>query len=221
MEIIPEGRHFRLVHESELPEILVTLERYLPESLKVCAILTINWTVCKYIYVCILTIVSTSHCSIMCTTATPPFSGNLTGEQLLSLPLPRTLCESCNLSPNLLETHRCCWPVFTVYARFTSIFNATPPPPPRGTSARLFITCSSSLCALHIPLLCSLHVLPPNSKRGRTQPVNYSAWHQKHQELGRHWSCSRTVQLVLLKVSIFMPKYLAGRAWSWANNLVP
>lgn len=42
MEIIPEGRHFRLVHESELPEILVTLERYLPESLKVCAILTIN-----------------------------------------------------------------------------------------------------------------------------------------------------------------------------------
>lgn len=36
MEIIPEGRHFRLVHESELPEILVTLERYLPESLKVC-----------------------------------------------------------------------------------------------------------------------------------------------------------------------------------------
>lgn len=38
MEIIPEGRHFRLVHESELPEILVTLERYLPESLKVCSI---------------------------------------------------------------------------------------------------------------------------------------------------------------------------------------
>lgn len=36
MEIIPEGKHFRLVHESELPEILVTLERYLPESLKVC-----------------------------------------------------------------------------------------------------------------------------------------------------------------------------------------
>lgn len=36
MEIIPEGRHFRLVHESELSEILVTLERYLPESLKVC-----------------------------------------------------------------------------------------------------------------------------------------------------------------------------------------
>jgi len=36
MEIIPEGKHFRLVHESELPEILVTLERFLPESLKVC-----------------------------------------------------------------------------------------------------------------------------------------------------------------------------------------
>jgi len=35
MEIIPEGKHFRLVHESELPEILVTLERFLPESLKV------------------------------------------------------------------------------------------------------------------------------------------------------------------------------------------
>ncbi|XP_075152084.1 uncharacterized protein LOC142226095 [Haematobia irritans] len=34
MEIIPEGRHFRLVKESELPEILVYLERFLPESLK-------------------------------------------------------------------------------------------------------------------------------------------------------------------------------------------
>ncbi|XP_017485855.1 PREDICTED: uncharacterized protein LOC108374380 [Rhagoletis zephyria] len=34
MEIIPEGKHFRLVQESELPEILEYLERYLPESLK-------------------------------------------------------------------------------------------------------------------------------------------------------------------------------------------
>lgn len=39
MEIIPEGRHFRLVQESELPEILVYLERFLPESLKVISIL--------------------------------------------------------------------------------------------------------------------------------------------------------------------------------------
>lgn len=36
MEIIPEGKHFRLVQESELPEILEYLERYKPESLKVC-----------------------------------------------------------------------------------------------------------------------------------------------------------------------------------------
>lgn len=35
MEIIPEGRHFRLVQESELPEILDYLERFFPESLKV------------------------------------------------------------------------------------------------------------------------------------------------------------------------------------------
>lgn len=34
MEIIPEGKHFRLVQESELPEILEYLERFLPESLK-------------------------------------------------------------------------------------------------------------------------------------------------------------------------------------------
>ncbi|TMW46931.1 hypothetical protein DOY81_007987 [Sarcophaga bullata] len=34
MEIIPEGRHFRLVQESELPEILDYLERFFPESLK-------------------------------------------------------------------------------------------------------------------------------------------------------------------------------------------
>lgn len=36
MEIIPEGKHFRLVKDSELPEILTYLERYLPEALKVC-----------------------------------------------------------------------------------------------------------------------------------------------------------------------------------------
>lgn len=35
MEIKPEGRHFRLVHENELPEIMVVLERYMPEALKV------------------------------------------------------------------------------------------------------------------------------------------------------------------------------------------
>lgn len=35
MEIIPEGRHFRLVQDSELPQILEHLEQYLPEALKV------------------------------------------------------------------------------------------------------------------------------------------------------------------------------------------
>lgn len=35
MEIIPEGKNFRLVHDDELPEIMVFLERYLPEALKV------------------------------------------------------------------------------------------------------------------------------------------------------------------------------------------
>lgn len=35
MEIIPEGRHFRLVYESELPSILEVLKQYLPEALKV------------------------------------------------------------------------------------------------------------------------------------------------------------------------------------------
>lgn len=34
MEIIPEGKHFRLVQDNELPEILKYLERYLPEALK-------------------------------------------------------------------------------------------------------------------------------------------------------------------------------------------
>lgn len=36
MEIIPEGKNFRLVHDNELPEILDILEKYLPESIKVC-----------------------------------------------------------------------------------------------------------------------------------------------------------------------------------------
>lgn len=35
MEIIPEGRHFRLLQDSELPGVLVYLEQYLPEALKV------------------------------------------------------------------------------------------------------------------------------------------------------------------------------------------
>lgn len=35
MEIIPEGKNFRLVHDDELPSILDALEKYLPYSLKV------------------------------------------------------------------------------------------------------------------------------------------------------------------------------------------
>ena len=35
MEIIPEGKHFRLVQDNELPEILIVLEKYMPEALKV------------------------------------------------------------------------------------------------------------------------------------------------------------------------------------------
>lgn len=35
MEIIQEGRNFRLIQESELSDVLVILGRYLPESLKV------------------------------------------------------------------------------------------------------------------------------------------------------------------------------------------
>uniref|UniRef100_A0A1L8DBI1 N-acetyltransferase domain-containing protein n=1 Tax=Nyssomyia neivai TaxID=330878 RepID=A0A1L8DBI1_9DIPT len=34
MEIIPEGKNFRLVQDNELPQILEVLEQYLPESLK-------------------------------------------------------------------------------------------------------------------------------------------------------------------------------------------
>lgn len=36
MDIIPEGRNFRLVQEHELPEIITVLEQYMPEALKVC-----------------------------------------------------------------------------------------------------------------------------------------------------------------------------------------
>ena len=35
MEILPEGKNFRLAQKEELPEILAFLEKYLPESLKV------------------------------------------------------------------------------------------------------------------------------------------------------------------------------------------
>lgn len=35
MEIVSEGRNFRLLQEEELPAILDFLEKYLPDSLKV------------------------------------------------------------------------------------------------------------------------------------------------------------------------------------------
>lgn len=35
MEIIPEGRNFRLLHDDELYDVLEVLEKYIPESLKV------------------------------------------------------------------------------------------------------------------------------------------------------------------------------------------
>lgn len=35
MEIIQEGRNFRLIQDSELSDVLVILNQYLPESLKV------------------------------------------------------------------------------------------------------------------------------------------------------------------------------------------
>lgn len=37
MEIIPEGKKFRLVHDDELPSILKVLEKHLPYALKVSA----------------------------------------------------------------------------------------------------------------------------------------------------------------------------------------
>lgn len=35
MELVPEGKNFRLAHEDEYPEILDFLSQHLPESLKV------------------------------------------------------------------------------------------------------------------------------------------------------------------------------------------
>lgn len=35
MEILPEGKNFRLVNDDELPTLLDVLEKYLPYSLKV------------------------------------------------------------------------------------------------------------------------------------------------------------------------------------------
>lgn len=35
MEVLPEGKHFRLVAESELEDIVEFLGKYLPESIKV------------------------------------------------------------------------------------------------------------------------------------------------------------------------------------------
>lgn len=40
MEILHEGRNFRLIQDSELCDVLVVLDQYLPESLKVKQILS-------------------------------------------------------------------------------------------------------------------------------------------------------------------------------------
>lgn len=42
MDILPEGKNFRLVHDDELPSIISVLEQYLPDSLKVSSNLIIN-----------------------------------------------------------------------------------------------------------------------------------------------------------------------------------
>lgn len=35
MEVLPEGKNFRLLTESELPDVIHILEKYLPKSIKV------------------------------------------------------------------------------------------------------------------------------------------------------------------------------------------
>jgi hypothetical protein len=44
MEIIPEGKNFRLVQDEELPQILEMLEQHLPHSLKVSIRYTYRYT---------------------------------------------------------------------------------------------------------------------------------------------------------------------------------
>ena len=43
MEIISEGKRFRLVHDDELPSILDVLEKHLPYALKVSLIYVLRW----------------------------------------------------------------------------------------------------------------------------------------------------------------------------------
>lgn len=50
MEIIPEGVHFRLVQDDELPAILGYLKQYLPESIKVCAVPPLSLFLFMFIY---------------------------------------------------------------------------------------------------------------------------------------------------------------------------
>lgn len=47
MEIIPEGRIFRLVSDDELPSILKVLEKHLPYALKVRWCWKITWTLLR------------------------------------------------------------------------------------------------------------------------------------------------------------------------------
>lgn len=46
MEIIPEGKNFRLVHDDELNDILEELDKYLPEALKVSSIVHFSLSLC-------------------------------------------------------------------------------------------------------------------------------------------------------------------------------
>lgn len=49
MEIIPEGKNFRLVQDNELPEILLVLEQYMPEAVKVCNFFTFFYSIFSFL----------------------------------------------------------------------------------------------------------------------------------------------------------------------------
>lgn len=60
MEIIPEGVHFRLVQDDELPAILGYLKQYLPESIKVCAILPLSLFLFMFMFIYFINRTTTS-----------------------------------------------------------------------------------------------------------------------------------------------------------------
>jgi len=167
MEIIPEGKHFRLVHESELPEILVTLERFLPESLKV-RMKNANTTL-VFFFASLFPLKAVS----------PTWHQDIPQlpRPILSDNLPTITCSLGRKKGFFLFRRRC---------KFRDRDHKSCNPKPSKPGSHFFLlTCFH---CLHLYFCSIFNAIPPRTSRAFVLLLAISmAWHRP-QGFGHHWS---------------------------------